>query len=162
MVFQNFDPMVQHHVCVLFVRFHANSPRYKSPRIYLHSKARPAVELEIKNGDDFLDQIEFGRIDLLKVDVEGFEPYVFRGLQNRIMNDRPVILTEISAASRNGFGSDVFRETFYKGAKFAAVTGRLGRTYKLRPFVYASSGEVLIVPPEMGDFADSTIQRIIE
>jgi FkbM family methyltransferase len=116
------------------------------------SSAQPG-KLQVKKGDDYFDEVEFGRIDLMKVDVEGFEPFVFRGLQNRIMKDRPIILTEMSAESRSGFGSEnVFRGTFYKGAQFATVTGHQGRTFRLRPFVYETSDEVLILPPEMGDF----------
>lgn len=113
----------------------------------------PPVKLEIRNGDEFLDEIKFGRIDLMKVDVEGFEPYVFRGLQRRIARDRPIILTEMSDESRRGFGSEMaFREAFYKGAHFAEIGGRSGRSFKLHPFVYETSHEVIIVPPEMSSF----------
>ena len=39
----------------------------------------------------------------MKVDVEGFESAVFRGLRERIRQDRPVILFEVSGADRSGF-----------------------------------------------------------
>jgi FkbM family methyltransferase len=118
-------------------------------------KAQP-IKLTIKRGDNLLDEMGFGRIDIMKVDVEGFEPFVFFGLHNRIRVDRPVILTEMTEESRNGFGSeDAFRNAFYEGAQFAAVAGRLGCVFKLRPFVYEKSEEVLIVPPEMRDFIEA-------
>jgi FkbM family methyltransferase len=115
-------------------------------------KGQP-VTLEIKSGDRFFDEHGVGHIDIMKVDVEGFEPQVFRGLRNRIMRDRPVILTEISEGSRQGFGSqEAFGNCFYEGAEFRAVHGRLGRPFQLRPFIYETSGEVLVTPPEMHDF----------
>ncbi len=114
------------------------------------------IKLAIKRGDSFFDEQGFGRIDIMKVDVEGFEPLVFSGLRNRIRVDRPVILTEISNASRNGFGSeDAFRNAFYEGAQFAAVTGRNGHPFTLRPFVYEASDEVLIVTPDMRGFLEA-------
>jgi FkbM family methyltransferase len=114
-------------------------------------EAQP-VKLPIKHGDSFFAEQGVDRIDIMKVDVEGFEPYVFRGLQNRIRHDQPVILTEISATSRDGFGSEAgFRNCFYDGARFAAVSGRAGCKFTLSPFVYETSEEVLILPPGMQD-----------
>ncbi len=116
-------------------------------------KAVLPTSLPIRKGDNILDDMGFGRVDIMKVDVEGFEPFVFRGLCNRIRIDRPVILTEMTAESRNGFANEgSFRNAFYEGAQFAAVTGRNGCIFKLRPFVYEKSAEVLIAPPEMRDF----------
>jgi FkbM family methyltransferase len=118
-------------------------------------KAKP-IRLPIKKGDSLLDGQNFGRIDIMKVDVEGFEPYVFSGLQNRIRIDRPVILTEMTEESRKGFGNEgAFRNTLYQNAQLASVTGRNGRVFKLRPFVYEKSKEVLIVPPEMQSFIEA-------
>ena len=42
----------------------------------------------------------------MKVDVEGFEPFVFQGLKERIHKDRPPVLTEMTDRSREGFGSE--------------------------------------------------------
>jgi hypothetical protein len=100
------------------------------------------IKVAVKRGDDVLD-----RIDILKVDVEGFEPFVFRGLQNRINADRPVILTELGERCREGFGDEqAFRRAFYDNAEFFEVTGRNGRKGKLRPFDYNTSNQVMIVP----------------
>lgn len=112
-----------------------------------------AFRLEIRNGDDFLDQDGASRVDILKVDVEGFEPFVFRGLKRRILSDRPAILTELSGRARENMGSEAaFRGLFYEDALFAEVTGRLGHRFTLKPFSYQTSAEVLIVPPELGGF----------
>jgi FkbM family methyltransferase len=116
------------------------------------------IKLEVRRGDDFFDELGLGRIDLIKIDVEGFEPLVFRGMKNRIENDRPVILMEMSDASREYFGSEEsFRNTFYAGARFCAVKGRLGHRFSLRRFSYERSEEILIVPPEMGQFVERRV-----
>ncbi len=117
----------------------------------------PPVKLTIKKGDPLFEAEGLGRIDIMKVDVEGFEPFVFSGLQNRIKTDRPVILTEISVTGRQGFGSEeAFRNAFYEGAQFASLAGRNGHPFKLRPFVYGTTEEVeaVIVPPELRDFIE--------
>lgn len=95
----------------------------------------------------------------MKVDVEGFEPHVFRGLKGRIHSDRPPILSELTDRSRAGFGSEArFRETFWNNAVFAEVAGRHGCPFRLKPFRYKSTGEMLIVPPEMADFVYSRLE----
>lgn len=114
------------------------------------------VRLEIRNGDRLCDKLNLPKIDLLKVDVEGFEPMVFRGLAERIQKDRPGILTELTDQSRSGYVSEeAFRKGFWDGAVFASVHGRNGCPFQLKPFVYAEAGEVLILPPEMAHFVEA-------
>lgn len=110
----------------------------------------PPVKLQIKRGDSVLEQLGVGKVDLIKIDVEGFEPAVLRGLAHRIQSDRPMIMMELNSFSRRQFGSEQgFRLVFYPGARFATVGGRSGRNYELRPFDYERTEEVLIVPSEM-------------
>jgi FkbM family methyltransferase len=120
---------------------------------------RAAIPLEIRNGDRLCEEQGLPPIDLMKVDVEGFEPRVFRGLAARIARDRPPILTELSGKSMAGYASEAeFRRSFWDGAVFAEVCGREGCPFELRPFVYGHSGEVLIVPPEMTGFVASRMK----
>jgi FkbM family methyltransferase len=108
------------------------------------------VVVQMRRGDSFLDSKGLPRIDILKLDVEGFEASVVRGMADRIRRDRPAILTEMSDESREGFGSqDAFAAVFYEGALMNEIGGSQGRTYKFMSFNYASAREVLILPPEM-------------
>jgi FkbM family methyltransferase len=117
------------------------------------------VKLKIRNGDSLLEELGADRLTVLKVDVEGFEASVFRGLSRRIQDDRPVILTELSDESRKQFGSEEsFRQAFYSDAHFLAVTGRNGCTFKLREFKYATDDEVLITPSTMGWLREALLQ----
>jgi len=111
--------------------------------------AQLSFQIPVCVGDALFREMGLPPINLMKVDVEGFEPHVFRGLRNRILSDRPIILTELTEDSRRSIGSvDDLSGMFYEGAIMAEVVGRHGTPFHLRPFVYDKSGEVLIVPPE--------------
>lgn len=57
-------------------------------------------------GDDVLPNHLPGAI-FIKIDVEGFEPYVLRGLSRTICHLRPVVLTEVIAGQLERAGSSV-------------------------------------------------------
>lgn len=118
------------------------------------------IDLQIRKGDDLLDEVGCPRVDLLKVDVEGFEEFVFRGLNRHIFADRPAVLSELSDRSREHFGSEEeLGKLFWDGAVFADVSGRQGCSYVLKPFRFAETREMLIVPPELGGFVQSQMVR---
>ena len=115
--------------------------------------------LPVRQGNKLFAEANLPTMDILKVDVEGFEASVFGGLKQRINHDRPAILTEVLDASRSMMGSEAaFRECFYEGAVFAGVEGRLNSDkFILKPFKYETADEVVIVPPEMAEFIESRI-----
>lgn len=93
---------------------------------------KDAVELQIRRGDQVFSELSLPPIDLLKIDVEGFEPEVLRGLAQRIARDRPAILMEMSDRSRSGFGSEAgFRSCLWDGALLAGVVNGAGQRYRL-------------------------------
>ncbi len=57
------------------------------------------LNLEIKNGDSVLNQLD--RIDLMKIDVEGFETSVLKGLTETIKKFRPLIVMEYSIQTKD-------------------------------------------------------------
>lgn len=62
------------------------------------SKTRPATEtLRVVVGDAALAGKVAGRVALLKVDVEGFEAGVLRGLAKTLARDRPLAVVEVTA-----------------------------------------------------------------
>jgi len=114
------------------------------------------VVVGIRNGDEVLERRALPKMDIVKIDVEGYEGAVFRGLSRRIKQDRPVILTELSDDSRKSLGSEEnFRRLLYDGAVVAEVTGKYHHKYELKPFDYDHSREALIVPPELRPLLDS-------
>lgn len=118
------------------------------------------IKLQIKNGDSLLEEQGVGRVAVVKIDVEGFEAAVVRGLSHRIRHDQPVILMELTDESRRQFRSEeAFRKAaFYPDAHFSAVTGRNGRNFELRPFNYETDDEVLITPNDMGWLREALLQ----
>jgi FkbM family methyltransferase len=118
-----------------------------------------SCDLPVRNGDALFDREQYPEMHILKVDVEGFEPFVLRGLRKRIRRDRPIILSEMLDFTRSSYGSESqFRECFYENAVFANVMCRNGSfAFTLRPFDFYHNGEVLTVPAEMADFVNSRI-----
>jgi FkbM family methyltransferase len=116
------------------------------------------IKIEIRAGGRLHNELNLPQIDLLKVDVEGFESQVIRGLREQIQQDRTPIVMEMSDRCRTGFGSEKgFRDSFYPDAVFAEIEGRNGRPYVLKSFRYESSKEVLVVPRELAGWLTSQI-----
>lgn len=61
-----------------------------------------------------LDSYAFTDVDLIKIDVEGFELYVLRGGEQTIMQDRPIIQTEMAAShcKRAGYALQEMQDWF--------------------------------------------------
>jgi FkbM family methyltransferase len=56
-------------------------------------------KLEIVNGDDYFEANGIFRIDLVKVDVEGWERFVLLGLRKTLARSKPTVYVEISAST---------------------------------------------------------------
>lgn len=66
-------------------------------------KHEPIGKLRIVNGDDYLSGLALPRLDLIKIDVEGFEEYVLSGLSNTLKSYRPLLVMELTNYNdRNG------------------------------------------------------------
>jgi FkbM family methyltransferase len=60
-----------------------------------------SIQLLVKQGDKTLDDLRIKSVSLIKLDVEGFEGFVLRGLTETLKRDRPIILMEMSKPTRN-------------------------------------------------------------
>jgi FkbM family methyltransferase len=80
--------------------------------------------------DRFLRECRVGRLDLMKLDVEGAELRVLRGASRTLRKHRPVLLFEVSEPSLRNMGSsseellDFIRSLRYEIYVFDARTGR--------------------------------------
>lgn len=61
--------------------------------------------LDVKIGDEYFSNQNLKKIDLIKIDVEGFESKVLNGLIKTITKYRPIISMEYEYDSQKGFGN---------------------------------------------------------
>ncbi len=66
-----------------------------------------SVEVDVTSLDEFAEANKLGRLDLLKIDVEGSETAVLEGGRESLRKFRPVIVAEASEASLRQLGSSV-------------------------------------------------------
>jgi FkbM family methyltransferase len=104
--------------------------------------------VQIRIGDFFMREIAAPKINLLKVDVEGFEKNVFAGLKDTLRRDRPIILFElIGKTDKSGFRSEQeLREHLFTEHSLFAVRGE--RQAKLFPFIWGDDA-VVCLPNEL-------------
>lgn len=104
-----------------------------------------AGELEIRHGDTALQDAGIKRVDILKVDVEGFERPVLEGLKETIARDRPLIIFEMTETTQSSVADEAdFTGLFPEGYGFQrfARANRDTGAYRLVPYRYGESGEV--------------------
>lgn len=112
--------------------------------------------LPVRNGDAFLAAEGLKKIDLIKIDVQGFEPQVLRGLKDTIAASRPVISVEIGDENRSAFSDmDELRRLLPSGYMFVRVAHRhFGplRTRRIAPLATkdfsAFEGNLHCIPDE--------------
>ncbi len=56
------------------------------------------IEVPIKKIDDFVDEIKLQQLDFLRMDVEGYENYVFDGMSKTLEKFKPMIQIEIHSS----------------------------------------------------------------
>jgi FkbM family methyltransferase len=89
--------------------FHSPVDNYGDHRVYgSHSGTHPKVVVPMRIGDDLLASSDTTTIDFIKIDVQGFEVQVLRGLANTIRSsERAVLLSEVWPAGMKLAGSSV-------------------------------------------------------
>jgi FkbM family methyltransferase len=87
---------------------------------------RRTITVPIETLDRLVAQHGVSRIDVVKMDVEGYEPGVFAGMQSTLARDRPVILTEFwpCGIRESGFDPAVFLEHLLRAGYTATTTER--------------------------------------
>lgn len=85
---------------------------------------RPAGRLRVVHGDRFVEGLGLPALDLVKIDVEGFELSVVRGLRGTFERYRPTIVMELSDEARAGFAdAAAFLSLFPRDYTVARIEG---------------------------------------
>lgn len=69
-------------------------------------KDQSCTRLRVISGDDFVENKSLDQVDLIKIDVEGFEKFVLTGLNKTIIKFRPIIFMEYSDKTRINLSVD--------------------------------------------------------
>lgn len=89
---------------------------------------RPAGRLQIVHADRYLEGLALPKVDLIKIDVEGFELSTLRGLQATLRRHRPVVMLELSDSARRSLSDrDALMALFPPGYEALVVRGHRHR-----------------------------------
>lgn len=84
--------------------------------------------LRLARADRYLEGLGLARVDLVKLDVEGFELNVLRGMQDCLARYRPIVMMELSDAARFGMAdADALMSLFPPGYEALVVHSRRSR-----------------------------------
>jgi FkbM family methyltransferase len=111
------------------------------------------VSVEVRKADEFLAEQGINKLNIIKIDVEGFEAAVLRGLEPVIKRERPFILLELSPNGLNQLGGEAgLRSILFDDARVFDVKGDYRFRHSLEPHRFeprdGEISEVIIVPPE--------------
>lgn len=76
---------------------------------------QPSSRCEVRLGDSYLAALGIGTVDAIKVDVQGFEHEVLRGLEKTLERDRPIVWCEIGVGTLEKVASTRDLEILFRG-----------------------------------------------
>jgi FkbM family methyltransferase len=86
-------------------------------------------KLEIVEGDLYISKLNLNKIDLIKIDVEGFEKHVLLGLRDVLEKYRPFVVMEYSQVTKNNLTIQELREILPGGYSIKGISAN--RTFCL-------------------------------
>lgn len=94
------------------------------------------IDLPIVNGDQYLASKNVPRLDLIKLDIEGYEKTALHGLKKTLSEQRPIMMMEFNTLGDDGFKSmDELVADLPNKYLFFEIWGELNYgKYELKPF----------------------------
>ena len=87
----------------------------------------PEDSLEIRIGDDVLEQAGVTSVDLIKMDIEGYEKLALKGLERTLRKHRPIVEFELSANPKSSVSiksDEELRSLFPENYEFLTFSNR--------------------------------------
>lgn len=111
--------------------------------------------LKVVDADEYISNLLLINIDLIKIDVEGYEKNVLKGLVNILEKYKPTVVMEFSSATKQSFsGLDELLSMFPKSYKVRQIINNSPRfllfnspDYRLVDFDFNTAGGDLIFIP---------------
>ncbi|WP_170958936.1 FkbM family methyltransferase [Magnetospirillum sp. 15-1] len=120
-----------------------------------HSHGNQAAgPLPLVQGDAYLAERAITGISVIKIDAEGFEPMILKGLSRTLCRDRPVVVFEMSASSGRTLEGEKdvaarLLALFSEDWELRILGGGADR-YRLEPFRPAFDGhDIVAIPREL-------------
>lgn len=112
------------------------------------SQGTDPIKVDTRRGDDLIRAENLPVPNIMKIDVEGFEPHVLRGMRQTLDTERPFIVMEMLEDTRAQLKNEEgLRDLLYPDADVFEVTNPPGKyDYALEPFEYDKAFEILIAP----------------
>jgi FkbM family methyltransferase len=116
-------------------------------------------KVKVAHASRYLETLGLGRVDAIKIDVQGFEREVVRGLAPLLERDEPIVWVEVSTATlADAQTEDAIRALFPFESElfwFEARRSPLCRTVQLvsAPRGRLASGDYVVVPRRLRRFA---------
>lgn len=76
---------------------HSSKPDDASSSILGDSSAKFSTSIYVKKGDEFISEEGIDGVSLIKIDTEGYELFVLKGLEKTILSNQPIIFCEVFA-----------------------------------------------------------------
>ncbi len=113
----------------------------------VYRENRPTERVDCTTLDDYLRARGVTRLDVLKIDVEGHEPFVLRGMTETLRKLRPLLLVEVRGDMLEEVGSS-------REALFGQIAGHDYAPYALtrggwpRPMAIPTDGNLIVFSPD--------------
>jgi FkbM family methyltransferase len=130
-------------------------------------KAALPHPLPLRQGDAYFSECGIDRVDIVKIDAEGFDVPVVKGLRAVIARARPVIVLEIDRHTRSSAGGELatLAGADYRAFALLGPRSRLkvfsepADRYRLAPFRWEDAGvtEAVLVPAEKVDWLSPVV-----
>lgn len=105
---------------------------------------KPPMSLPLVVGDEYLINRGLEKIDLIKIDIEGYERYALLGLKQLLKTNRPVVAMELNAAEGGFSAKEQLIDTFPKNYQFFRIKSPPDiRTVSLGTHIFAYGPRLL-------------------